>query len=297
VGAGLGLQALFIKDEGVNPTGTFKARGMAVAVSRAAELGARELAVASAGNAGGAAAVYAARGGLTAHVFLPSDAPDVHAAEIRSAGGVLHAVQGLLDDAGREVVDQCEVHGWFDVSTFKEPYRVEGKKTMGFELAEAYGWDLPEVIIYPTGGGTGLVGMWKAFGELEGLGWIGKKRPRLVAVQPEGCAPVVRAWERRADHVERWERAVTAAHGLRVPRPLAGKLILRVLGESRGTAVMVSEAEMADARAELAQREGLLVCLEGAATYAAAKELRSQGWLHPQERVVLFNTGMGLKGL
>ena len=297
LGADLGLRALFIKDEGVNPTGTFKARGMAVAVSRAAELGVRELVVASAGNAGGAAAAYAARGGLKAHIFMPRDAPAVHAAEINSTGGTLHTVDGLLDDAGREAAREREAYGWFDLSTFKEPYRVEGKKTMGFELAEAFGWDLPDVIIYPTGGGTGLVGMWKAFGELEALGWIEKKRPRMVAVQPKGCAPLVRAWRKGSDQVERWEGAETAAQGLRVPKPFAGRLMLRALKESQGRAVTVSEEGMVRAKADLAQQEGVLVCLEGAATLAAARDLRSEGWLRPEERVVLFNTGMGLKGL
>jgi threonine synthase len=297
VGAHLGLRALSIKDEGVNPTGTFKARGMAVAVSRAAELGVRELVVASAGNAGGAAAAYAARGGLNAHVFMPRDAPAVHADEVVSAGGSLHFVDGLLDDAGRAAAAEGEARGWFDLSTFKEPYRVEGKKTMGFELAESFGWDPPDVIIYPTGGGTGLVGMWKAFEELEALGWISKERPRMVAVQPVGCAPVVRAWREGADRVERWEGAETAAHGLRVPKPFAGRLILRALRESHGCAVAVSEDDMVEARADLAQQEGLLVCLEGAATLAAARNLRSEGWVQPEERVVLFNTGMGLKGL
>lgn len=293
----LGLGALFVKDEGVNPTGTFKARGMAVALSRAAELGLREFVVPTAGNAGSALAAYAARAGLRAHVYLPDDAPAVNLAEIRAAGADVHTVAGLIDAAGREAAAEARTRGWFDVSTFKEPYRVEGKKTLGFELAEALGWELPDVIVYPIGGGTGLVGMEKAFDELEALGWLDARRPRFVCVQANGCAPVVRALERGSDRVERWDHAATRAQGLRVPRPYADRLILRAVRRSRGTGVSVGEDDIRRAQQDFARREGILAGPEGAAALAGLRHLARAGWIKPDERVVVFNTGSGLKDL
>ncbi len=294
--AELGLRSVWVKDEGVNPTGTFKARGLAVAVARATDQGVSEFVLPTAGNAGAALAAYAARAGARAHIFAPGDAPRSILREIEAAGGVVHLVDGLIDRAGREAAAAAEVEGWMDLSTFREVGRVEGKKTMGLELAEAL-VDLPEVIVYPTGGGTGLVGMAKAFDELEALGWLGPRRPRIVAIQAEGCAPVVRAMQRDVPDVDRWEEAHTAAAGLRVPRPFAGRLILETLRRTQGTALTVTDDEMRRARLRLAQLEGVLACLEGAATVAGAQALARQGWIRPDERVVLFNTGTGLKDL
>jgi threonine synthase len=293
----LGVGDLLVKDEGANPTGTFKARGMAVALSRAAELGLREFVVPTAGNAGAALAAYAARAGVRAHVYLPDDAPAVNLAEMRAAGADVHRVAGLIDAAGREAAAEAGAKGWFDVSTFKEPYRVEGKKTLGFELAEALDWELPDVIVYPTGGGTGLVGMDKAFDELEALGWIDARRPRFVCVQAIGCAPVVRALERGTDRVERWEGASTRAQGLRVPRPYADRLILRAVRRSRGTGVSVGEDDMGQAQQDLARKEGILAGPEGSAALAGLRQLTRDGWIRPDERVIVFNTGSGLKDL
>jgi threonine synthase len=266
-------------------------------VARAAELGAEEFGIPTAGNAGGALAMYAALHSRKAHVFMPADAPRSNQLEARSAGADLHLVDGLIDEAGRQSRRANEASGWFDVSTFREPYRVEGKKTMGFEIAEAFGWDLPEVIIFPTGGGTGLVGMWKAFDELEALGWIDGRRPRLIAVQAAGCAPIVRAFESDADRVIEWESPETRAAGLRVPRPYADRLILRALRETGGSAVGVSETAIDQAQRELARWEGILACPEGAASLAGLRELMARGEVNSQERVVLFNTGTGLKYL
>ena len=243
------------------------------------------------------AAAYAARAGLNAHVFMPEDAPHVNRVEVRAAGADLHLVPGLIDRAGKQVAEQAQLQGWFDVSTFKEPYRVEGKKTMGFELAEAMGWKLPEVIVYPTGGGTGLVGMWKAFAELRELGWINQAAPRFVSVQTNGCAPIVRAMEMGHERVAFWEGATTDAHGLRVPKPYADRLILRALRESGGTAVAVEEQEIHRAQIDLAHREGILTGLEGAATLAGLRKLIRSGWAQKDEIVILFNTGSGLKYL
>lgn len=293
----LGLRHLTIKDEGLNPTGTFKARGLAVSVGRAVELGVREFVMPTAGNAGGALAAYASRMGVKAHIFMPADTPQVHRAEVQAAGGDLRLVRGLIDEAGRQAGEEAQRRGWFDLSTFREPYRLEGKKTMGFEIAEQMGWDLPQVIVYPTGGGTGLVGMWKAFEELESLGWVGKRRPRLVCVQAEGCAPLVRALQSGAERIEAWRGASTAAHGLRVPRPYADRLILRAVRDSGGAGVTVSDEEMVQAQEDLAQMEGILPCLEGAATLAGLRRLQRAGWLDADERIVLLNTGSGLKGL
>jgi len=289
------LPHLFIKDESTNPTGSFKARGLCVAVARALELGCREFVIPTAGNAGGALAFYAARGGAEAHIFMPKDAPPANQKEVRAAGADLRLVDGLISDAARLAAESAAGKRWFDVSTFKEPYRVEGKKTMGLELAETFGWELPDAVIYPTGGGTGLVGMWKAFDELESLGWIGPKRPRMVTVQADGCAPVVSAFKSGAERTETWQNAHTLAAGLRVPNAFADRLILRALRESGGTAVAVSDAEILDAQAEMAHAEGLLACPEGAATLAGLRAVVRDGWLQPDETVVLFNTGTGLK--
>jgi threonine synthase len=297
LGDRLGLRRLFVKDEGLNPTGTFKARGLAVAVGRASELGVREFVIPTAGNAGGALAAYAARAGLKAHVFMPGDAPRSSRVEVAAAGADLVLVDGLIDLAGRQAAATARSEGWFDISTFREPYRVEGKKTMGLEMAEAFGWELPEVVVYPTGGGTGLVGIWKAFEELRALGWVGARRPRLVCVQSAGCAPVARALERNADRVEPWPDARTAAQGLRVPRPYADRLILRAVRESGGTGLVVTDDEMRRAQVELAQAEGILACLEGAATLAGLHKLLETGWIDVDERIVLLNTGSGLKHL
>ncbi len=293
----LGLARLYIKDESTNPTASFKARGLAVAVARAVELGITDFVIPTAGNAGGALAAYAARAQARAHVFMPKDAPLANQAEVQAFGAELVLVDGLISDAGRLAAEQARIYHWFDVSTFKEPYRLEGKKTMGLELAEYFSWELPEVIIYPTGGGTGLVGMWKAFAELEAMGWIGPRRPRMVSVQAAGCAPIVRAFEQGRLEAEPWQGAATIASGLRVPSPFADRQILRVLRESQGTALAVSDEEILLAQKELAAGEGIFAAPEGAATFAALKHLVKTGWLRKDERVVLFNTGSGLKYL
>lgn len=295
LGRRLGLKRLFVKDESQIPTGSFKARGMSVAVSRAKELGVNEGAVPSAGNAGGALAAYAARAGMRAHIFMPTDVPLINRLEAEAAGAQVVLVDGLISDCGKRVAQGKAEHGWFDFSTLKEPYRLEGKKTMGFEVAEQLGWSLPDVIIYPTGGGTGLVGMWKAFEEMETIAWIGGRRPRMVTVQSAGCAPIVRAFEEGAEDATPWEGAETIAAGLRVPSAIADFLMLKVLRESRGTAVAVSDDEILRAMREMASAEGIVACPEGAATLAAAKRLKDDGMIGADERVVLFNTGSGLK--
>lgn len=298
LGAALGLERLFVKDESFNPTGSFKARGMAAAVSRARELGLHELVVPTAGNAGGALAAYAARAGLAAHVYMPADAPAANTAEVQVHGADLTLVPGLISDAGRQAAEDAAAHGWFDVSTLKEPYRLEGKKVMGYELAEHFGWALPDVIVYPTGGGTGLVGMWKAFAELAELGWLETAaRPRLVSVQAAGCAPIVRAFEAGAERAAFFENAATVAAGLRVPGPFADRLILQALRASQGTAVAVSDDAIRAAQARLAEQEGIFAAPEGAATLAALERLAHDRWVKPDERIVLFNTGLGLKYL
>lgn len=297
LGRSIGFDYLFVKDESGNPTGSFKARGLAVAVSKAVELGIRDFVIPTAGNAGGALAAYAARARASAHVYMPGDAPRANQLEVRLFGAELVLVEGLISDAGRQAAAAAKAHRWFDVSTFKEPYRLEGKKTMGYELAEQFHGELPDVIVYPTGGGTGLVGMWKAFAEMEAMGWIGSKRPRMVVVQAAGCAPVVRAIEAGSERVEPWLAAETAAAGLRVPGPFADRMILRAVRESGGTAVAVSDMEIFAAQAEMASMEGLLAAPEGAATWAGLKHLARQGWAVHDERVVLFNTGSGLKYL
>ncbi len=299
LGARIGLERVYVKDEGLNPTGSFKARGMAVAVSRAMELGARSLVTPTAGNAGGAMAAYAAYAGLEAHVFMPRDAPLLNQLEVQMHGAELVLVDGLINDAGKLAAAEAAQHGWFDVTTLKEPYRIEGKKTMGFELALHFAedgrWKLPDVVIYPTGGGVGLIGMWKAFDEMERLGWIDSVRPRLVVVQSEGCAPIVRAFERGADVSEVWQNASTIASGLRVPAVRGDRLILRALRETNGTAVAVSDDEILDAQRLMARLAGVFAAPEGAATYAALVKLTERGWVKPNERVVLYNTGTGMK--
>jgi threonine synthase len=295
LGAELDFPGLYIKDESLNPTASFKARGLCMAVARARELGVRALSIPSAGNAAGALAAYAALGGLEAHVFMPSDVPLAFVAECRALGAHVMLVDGLITDCGRLADQQGQEHGWFDVSTLKEPYRLEGKKTMGLELAEQFGWILPDVIIYPTGGGTGLIGMWKAFDEMEQLGWIGPERPRMVTVQSEGCAPMVRAFHQGEDFAEPWSDAATLADGLRVPSAVGDFLILRALRESGGTAVAVPDEEMMEAVRLLGRTQGLFACPEGGATLAAFHRLRRQGWIEEGECVVLFNTGSGLK--
>ena len=297
LGGQLGLENLYVKDESTNPTGSFKARGLCMAVARAVELGVTAFSIPTAGNAGGALAAYAARAGVEAHVFMPADAPLFNQREVKTAGMDLRLVDGLINDAARLAAAEGAEKGWFDVSTFKEPYRAEGKKTMGLELAEAFGWDLPDVILYPTGGGTGLVGMWKAFAELEALGWIGPRRPRMVVVQAEGCAPAVRAFEQGAARTELWQNAHTLASGLRVPALFADRLVLRAVRESNGTALAVSDEEISAAQRELARVEGIFAAPEGAATVAALRHLKAGGWVQPEERIVLFNTGSGLKYL
>jgi threonine synthase len=297
LGKRLGLNHLYIKDESLNPTGSFKARGLALAIARAAELGVTRVAIPSAGNAGGATAAYAARAGLESYVFMPRDVPRAFIVECQVNGAHVELVDGLITDAGRRVAAGREEYGWFDLSTLKEPYRVEGKKTMGYELAEQFDWELPQVIIYPTGGGTGLIGMWKSFDEMEALGWIDSHRPRMVSVQAAGCAPIVRAFESGATRAEPWQNAATMAAGLRVPSAVGDALMLRALRDSEGTAVAVSEEEILWGVKEIGQSEGLFVCPEGGAALAGIRRLVEQGWIDREERVVLFNTGSGLKYL
>ena len=297
LGDELGMAAgkLWVKDEGVNPTGSFKARGMAVAVAMAKHFGARKLAVPSAGNAGGALAAYAARAGLEAHIFMPRDVPAANRLECSIAGARVTLVDGLINDCAKLVQEGQAREGWWDVSTLREPYRVEGKKTMGYEIAEALGWTLPDVILYPTGGGTGLIGMGKAFDEMEALGWIGPKRPRLVSVQAEGCAPIARAFATGASEAGLFENAQTVASGLRVPRAIGDFIMLDMLRRSGGTALTVSDPDlMADAYA-LSAATGICAAPEGGACLAALRRLRAQGWVGPDETVILFNTGTGLK--
>jgi threonine synthase len=295
LGGTIGLGQVWIKDESGNPTGSFKARGLAVAVAKAMELGLKEFVIPTAGNAGGALAAYAARAKAAAHVYMPKDAPAANQVEVRAFGAELVLVDGLINEAGKQAAAEAARRRWFDVSTFKEPYRLEGKKTMGLELAEHFGRDLPDVILYPTGGGTGLVGMWKAFHEMEAMGWVGAKRPRMVSVQAAGCAPVVRAVIEGKDRTDPWQDAQTDAAGLRVPAPFADRMILRAIRESGGTAIAVTETEIAEALREMAVLEGVLAAPEGAATWAALKRLALDGRVRPEERVVIFNTGSGLK--
>src|SRR6266478_1676038 len=288
---------LWVKDESQNPTQSFKARGMAVAVSMAKHLGATRLAVPSAGNAGGALAAYAARAGLEAHIFMPRDTPRANIIECRELGASVTLVDGLITDCGAEIARRKAKEGWFDMSTLKEPYRVEGKKTLGYELAEQCDWQLPDVILYPTGGGTGLIGMWKAFDEMETLGWIGKKRPRMFSVQATGCAPIVRAFENGDSIAAEFPDANTCASGLRVPKAIGDYLILRILRESDGGAVAVDDKEMIRVAREVGSGEGLFISPEGAACFAALKSLCAAHKIAPEDRVVIFNTGSGIKYL
>ena len=295
LGEAIGASDLWVKEEGANPTGTFKARGISVALSRAVELGVRDIGMPTAGNAGSAVAAYAARAGVRAHVAMPRDAPPAVIDEVRAYGAELELVDGLIGDPARVIAAGAAEHGWFEMATLKEPYRLEGKKTMGFELWEQLDRALPDAILYPTGGGTGLIGMWKAFEELEALGLLGPARPRMIAVQAEGCAPIVRAFECGAERAEPWEDASTIAPGIRVPAPFADDLMLRVLRQSDGDAVAVSDDEIRAAVREIAATEGIDACPEGAATLAGLKRLLTAGRIDGSARIVLFNTGTGLK--
>ena len=295
LGDRLGAGPLFIKDEGGLPTGSFKARGLCMAVSMAQALGIRLLAMPTAGNAGAALAAYAARAGLPSYVFCPQDTPATTVRQIAAAGAAVWLIDGLINDCGKIVADGKEEMGWFDLSTLKEPYRIEGKKTMGLELAEQFEWDAPDVILYPTGGGTGLIAIWKAFEELGQLGWVGPRRPRMVAVQASGCAPIVEAYERGAPSAQPWPDAQTLAPGLRVPAAIGDFLMLRTIRESDGFATAVDDREMLAARDEVAKTEGVLMCPEGAATFAAYKKELNRGRIAKDESVVLFNTATGLK--
>jgi threonine synthase len=288
---------LWIKDESLNPTQSFKARGMSVAVSMAKHLGATKLAVPSAGNAGGALAAYAARAGLEAYVFMPRDTPRANIIECRQLGARVTLIEGLITDCGAEIARRKDREGWLDMSTLKEPYRIEGKKTLGYELAEQMEWALPDVILYPTGGGTGLIGMWKAFDEMEALGWIGPKRPRMFSIQATGCAPIVRAFEAGEQFAAEFPNAHTCASGLRVPKAVGDFLVLKILRESNGGAIAVGDDEMMRVISEVGASEGLFVAPEGAACFAALKSLRRSGKIRSGERVVIFNTGSGIKYL
>ena len=295
LGKKVGVHQLYIKDEGQNPTQSFKARGMAAAVSMAKELGAKKLAVPSAGNAAGALAAYAARAGLECFIFMPRDTPRANVVECEQTGAHVTLMDGLITDCGAEVGRRKEAEGWFDVSTLKEPYRVEGKKTLGYELAEQMKWELPEVIIYPTGGGTGLIGMWKAFDEMERLGWIDSRRPRMVTVQATGCAPIVRAFEQGDRFADEFPNAATTAWGLRVPKAIGDFLILDALRQSGGTAVAVTDEELIEATGEIGAAEGVFCAPEGAACLPALRKLLKSGQVNSTDRVVLFNTGSGVK--
>jgi threonine synthase len=288
---------LWIKDESLNPTQSFKARGMSVAVSMAKYLGAKKLAAPSAGNAGGALAAYAARAGLEAHIFMPRDTPRANIVECREVGAHVTLIDGLITDCGAEIARRKEKEGWFDMSTLKEPYRIEGKKTLGYEIAEQLNWKLPDVVLYPTGGGTGLIGMWKAFDEMEALGWIDNKRPRMFSVQASGCAPIIRAFEAGEKSAAEFPNAHTVASGLRVPKAIGDFLMLDILRGSNGGAIAVDDEEMIRAVREVGSKEGLFVAPEGAACFVALKKLRACGKIDNGERVVIFNTGSGIKYL
>ena len=298
MGEKLGLTNLYVKDESLNPTGSFKARGLSAAISKAKELGVTKVIIPTAGNAGGAMAAYAARAGMKAYIFMPKDTPYANIEESRIAGATVILIDGLISEAAGMAGEKARSEGWFDVSTFKEPYRAEGKKIMGYELAENFDWDLPDVIIYPTGGGTGLVGMWKAFAEMETLGWLkSKKKPRMVAVQADGCAPVIKAFQNGASFCDYWVGAATLASGLRVPKSFADQIILQDIRSSNGNAVAVSDEVITEAQHTLAYTEGIFSAPEGAATLAGLQVLIQQGWVQKDERIILFNTGTGLKYL
>ena len=295
LGARAGASDLWVKDEGSNPTGTFKARGISAALSKAVELGVTDIGMPTAGNAGSATAAYAARAGISAHVAMPSDTPVAMMDEVRTYGGTLQLVDGLISDAGVWIAEQSAERGWFAMATLKEPYRIEGKKTMGFELWEQFDGTLPDAILYPTGGGTGLIGMWKAFDELEAIGLIGAERPRMIVVQSEGCAPIVRAYDAGAERAEVWENPSTIAPGIRVPSAFADDLILQAVRASNGDAITVEDDEIRTAILEITRAEGIDVCPEGAATFAGMQKLIAGGRLDADSRIVLFNTGTGLK--
>ena len=297
LGKRLGARDLWVKDEGINPTGSFKARGLSCAISMCVELGLTKVAIPSAGNAAGAMAAYAAAAGIEAHIFMPRDVPQSNYIECCAAGAKVTLVDGLISDCGKIVASRKDAEGWFDVSTLKEPYRIEGKKTMGYELAEQFRWQLPDVIFYPCGGGVGLIGMWKAFAEMEALGWIGAQRPKMIAVQAEGCAPIVRAFEEGKSSSEFFEHAQTVASGLRVPKALGDFLVLDAVRRSGGTAIAVSDDEMIDAAIDLASDEGIFAAPEGGACVAALKKLLATGFLKSDERIAIYNTGSGLKYL
>ena len=297
LGAHLGAGKLWIKDEGQNPTGTFKARGMSCAVSMARELGIKKLATPSAGNAGGAMAAYAAAAGMEAHIFMPRDVPQANYIESKLCGAHVTLVDGLISDCGKIVAERKDAEGWFDLSTLKEPYRIEGKKTMGLELAEQLGWRVPDVIFYPTGGGVGLIGMWKAFDELEQIGWIDSKRPKMICVQADGCAPIVKAFEDGKEDSVFWENASTLASGLRVPKAIGDFLVLKAVRESGGTCIAVSDQALLAAGVQLAEAEGMFVAPEGAACVAALESLLHRGFLTKDDEVVIYNTGTGYKYL
>lgn len=295
LGRKVGLTDIWVKDEGQLPTASFKARGLAMAISKAHELGVKRVAIPTAGNAGGALASYAARAGMECYIFMPKDVSAINRLESEITGADVTLVDGLISDCGKIVAERKEEMGWFDISTLKEPYRLEGKKTMGLELAEQFNWQLPDVIFYPTGGGTGLIGMWKAFDELKRLGWISAKMPRMVSVQASGCDPITRAFEQKSMESRFFENAQTMAAGMRVPKAFGDTLILEALYESGGCAVSVSDEEIFDSLSEMARQEGLVVCPEGAATWAALKRLIESKAVEPGDKVVLFNTGSGLK--
>jgi threonine synthase len=297
LGKKIGSENLWIKDEGRNPTDSFKARGLSCAVTMAKKLGLKKLAIPSAGNAAGALAAYAAAGGLEANIFMPQDVPQANFVECKAFGANVTLVNGLISDCGRIVAERKEREGWFEVSTLKEPYRIEGKKTMGYEVAEQFEWQVPDAILYPCGGGVGLIGMWKAFGELEELGWIGSKRPKMVSVQATGCSPITRAYQQKAEASEFWQGANTVASGLRVPKALGDFLVLKAIRESEGTAISVTDSEMLDAGLELGESEGIFPAPEGGACVAAARRLISEGFLQSKDRVVIYNTGSGYKYL
>jgi len=297
LGGQSGLPELFIKDESPNPTGSFKARGLGMAISMAKELGVSKVAIPTAGNAGGAMAAYAAAAGMDAYVFMPRDTPAANRVECEQLGARVTLIDGLITDCGAEVGRRKEAEGWFDVSTLKEPYRIEGKKTMGYELAEQFDWELPDVILYPTGGGTGLIGMWKAFDEMEEMGWIGSTRPRMFTVQAAGCAPIVRAFDNGWDEAPEFENAHTVASGLRVPRAIGDFIMLDILRKSGGGAVAVTDEEMISDTRIIGSAEGLFCAPEGAACFSALKKLLATEQVAPSDRVALFNTGAGVKYL
>lgn len=297
LGAIMGMQKLYIKDESLNPTASFKARGMSVAISMAKELGVKKVAAPSAGNAAGALAAYAAVGGLQAYLFMPRDTPKANIIECETMGAHVTLVDGLITDCGKIVAERKDAEGWFDVSTLKEPYRIEGKKTMGYELAEQLGWRLPDVILYPTGGGTGLVGMWKAFDEMEKMGWIGKTRPRMVVVQAAGCAPIVEAYKQNLTAGADIAKPHTVASGLRVPKAIGDFIMLDILRKSGGTAVSVTDQELISGARAIGATEGIFAAPEGGALLPAARQLLTEGIVRRDETVVLFNTGSGIKYL